>query len=423
MSKKLGTNPVLWGILASALTTSHTAQADDPLWTALTSGKTDFSARLRYENVDDEGAQEDANAYTARITLGYKTGTFHGFGLYGQVEHVQALFGQEYNQPADPKPQYATVVDPEQTEINQSYLFYNGLPDTMFKVGRQIITYRDAPFHRYMGTVLWRQNWQTQDAFTVVNTSLPDTTLSYGYAWNINRIFGEDAPSPLDDFTSDSHYFNGKYTGFKYANIEAYAYLLDFENAAAFSTDTYGIRLNGAFPVNEQIKGIYTAEFATQSDAGDNPNSIDADYFLGEIGAKFKLSGPFESLMMKVSYELQEGNGGADRFVTILGTNHAFQGWADKFLVTPGDGVEDLYFTAVLKAFGAKFVASYHDLSSDKDGYDYGKEIDLEVMKTFNKHYTVGLKYADYEGDKNVMNTSGLSNDLTKFWAFFMVKF
>lgn len=423
MTKKLGKNPVLWGILASAMTAgSQTAVAEDALWTALTSGKVDFSSRIRYEAVDDETRTEDADALTARLTLGYKTGTFHGFGLYGQFEHVEALV-DDYSNPADLKPQYPVVADPEGTEVNQGYLFYNGLPNTSVKVGRQILTYRKAPFHRFVGTVAWRQNWQTQDAFSISNTSIPGLQLSYAYSWNINRIFGEDAPAPLDDFTSDSHFINAQYTGIKGLNLEAYAYLLDFDNAAAFSTNTYGIRASGAFPLSETTKLLYAGEFAKQDDAANNPNSIDANYYLAEIGAKFGLSGPFKALVLKAGYELQEGNGGADRFVTILGTNHAYQGWADKFLVTPGDGVEDIYFLAILQAFGAKFIAAYHDFSSDNGSYDYGSEFDLLAVKKFNKNYTVGLKYADYEGDKNAQNLGGQRNDISKFWAFFEVKF
>lgn len=415
---------VFWGILAgSILLTANPVHAEDAFWEALTTGKTDFSVRLRYENVDDDLQPREANATTARITLGYKTGTFRGFGMYGQVEHVEEIFGDNFNHPARPQPGFATVVDPEGTEMNQGYLFYTGMPNTMIKAGRQIITYRDAPFHRFMGTVLWRQNWQTHDAFSISNTSLPDTTLNYAYSWNVNRIFGENAPAPLDDFTSDSHFFNALYKGIPKVNLEAYAYLLDFDNAAKFSTNTFGLRVGGAVPVNETMATIYTAEYAHQTDAADNPNNISTDYFLGELGMKFKFDGLVKALVLKASYELLEGNGGADRFVTILGTNHAFQGWADRFLVTPGNGIEDIYLTAVVKAFGAKFIVSYHDLSSDKGSYDYGTELDLLAVKTFKEHYTVGLKYADYNADQNTSNTGAQAADTSKFWAFVQLKF
>jgi len=419
---------LLYGVFVSILTSPvSSAYAEDAFWTALTEGKPDFSVRLRYENVDDDTQPREANANTARIALGYKTGSFHGLGFYGQVEHVQEIFSDNFSHPARPQPGFPVVADPEGTEINQAYLFFDGkaagMDNNSIKIGRQEITYRKAPFHRFIGTILWRQNWQTFDAASVVNTALPDTKLSYAYVWNVNRIFGDDAPNPLNDFDSNSHFLNAQYNGFSNVNLEAYAYLLEFDNAEQFSTNTFGIRANGGVPINETVKAIYTAEYAHQNDAGDNASSISADYLLGELGAKFKFSGPVNSLLLKASYELLEGNGGADRFVTILGTNHAFQGWNDRFLITPGDGIEDIYFTAVVQALGAKFIAVYHDLSSDKDSYDYGSEIDLLATKTFNKHYTLGVKYSDYNADQNVFNTGARAADVSKFWVFAQLKF
>ena len=397
--------------------------AEESFINALTNGKASFSARLRYENVDQENKPEDANAYTARLTAAYKTGTYYGFGAFGEVESVQSLFSNNYAHKSQVKGgTYPVIADPNETELNQGYLFYTGLTDTSIKLGRQALTYRDAPFHRHIGTVAWRQNWQTLDSLSVSNKSIEDTTISYAYVWNVNRIFGEDAPGAWDDFESDSHLFNAQYTGFKAAKIEAYAYLYDFDNADQFSTNTYGLRASGATPIADGVNAIYTAEYATQSDAADNPKSIDADYFLGEVGAKMTFNGPVKMLLVKASYELQEGNGGADRFVTILGTNHAYQGWADQFLVTPSDGVKDIYLTAVAKAYGMKFVTAYHDFSSDNNSYDYGTEFNILATKKVAKNYTVGFKYADYNADKNSMNTAA-ANDVTKLWAFVQAKF
>ena len=425
-NKKSHSNPIIVGAIASTIlmTTAPLAQAEESIINALSSGKASYSARLRYENVDQENLSEEANAYTARLTAAYKTGTYYGFGLFGEVESVHSLFSNNYAHPSQAKgAKYPVIADPNETELNQGYLFYTGLEDTSVKFGRQALTYRGAPFHRHIGTVAWRQNWQTLDAFSISNQSLSDTTINYAYVWNVNRIFGEDAPEPLDNFDSDSHLFNVQYSGFKAAKIEAYAYLYDFENADAFSTNTYGLRLSGAKPISDATKVIYTAEYATQSDAADNPNSIDADYILAEFGTKISFNGPINMLLLKASYELQEGNGGTDRFVTILGTNHAYQGWADKFLVTPGDGVEDIYLTAVTTAYGIKFVAAYHDLSSDNNSYDYGTEFDVMATKKVGKNYTVGLKYADYNADNNALNIGPTAVDTTKLWAFVSAKF
>ncbi len=321
------------------LTASTASSAADSLYKAFQDGSFDFNARYRYEAVDDEfGTARNARASTLRTTLGYETGMFHAFNAYLQFEDIREIGADEFNSPADPDPRYDTVADPIQTSVLQGYIGYAGLPDTKMKLGRQIITYRDAPFHRFIGTVGWRQHWQTFDALSVQNSSLPDTQLSYAYLWQVNRIFGDDAPSPLDEFDSDSHLFNAQYTGLPNTKLQAYSYLLNFDNGDAFSTQTYGVRAEGHYPFNDRVKGLYAAEYAHQSDYADNPADIDADYFFGELGLGWAPNGPIDNVTVKLSYEFQEGSGGNDRFVTILGTNHAFQGWADRFLVTPGDG-------------------------------------------------------------------------------------
>ncbi|MCZ6804916.1 MAG: hypothetical protein O7D86_13585, partial [Proteobacteria bacterium] len=398
---------------STGLTISPSVQAETSFWDAITAGKFDFSARYRFEHVEDDRINtatglklKDADASTIRTTLGYKTGQFHHFGARLLLQDVRDIGADNFNDATgkSSKTAFAVVADPSDTDFLEAYLSFDGLSDTVIKAGRQIITYRDAPFHRYMGTILWRQNWQNHDAVSLVNTALPDTRISYAYSWNINRIFTDEAVSPLNEFDSNSHFINLKYGGFSLGSLEAYTYLLDFDNAVAFSTNTYGARFNGAHPVRDNFKLIYTAEYAYQTDAANNPGEIDANYFLGELGGSFNFTGPVKTVTVKFSYELQEGEGGADRFVTILGTNHAYQGWADRFVTTPGDGVEDLYVTFVAKFFGVKFIASYHDLNSDNLDYDYGEELDLLLTKTFYKHYTAGLKYADYDADESLIN-------------------
>jgi hypothetical protein len=77
---------------------------------------------------------------------------------------------------------HAVVADPESNEINQAYLSYSGIDNTVVKWGRQRLILDNA---RFVGNVGWRQNEQTFDAFTIVNKSLPDTTITAGYVTNV----------------------------------------------------------------------------------------------------------------------------------------------------------------------------------------------------------------------------------------------
>lgn len=392
---------------------------------AFTGGKLELGLRLRFEHVDDDFAPggatlEQADATTLRTVFGYGTGEFHGLSAYAEMEAVSRLAGT-YNDGSNGRTDHAAIIDPDGVELNQGYFSYAGLPDTVLKAGRQIITYRDAPFHRFIGTVLWRQNWQTHDAFTLTNQTLPNTEFKYAYVWRVNRIFGEDAPEPLSHFDSNSHLFNLKYKGLPFGILEAYAYLLDFDNADAFSTWTIGARFQGSRELNEQVKLLYVAEFAHQEDYADNPAKIDAPYYWVEGGLAFKPRQLVDQVTAKIGYEVLGGDGGADRFVTILATGHAFQGWADRFLVTPGDGIEDLIATLAIKAGRASFTAVYHDLSSDTGSYDYGDEIDLILNFAVVKRVSAGLKYSYYDADENTVNVArngAIGADVAKFWTW-----
>ena len=397
----------------TSLTLNSAVLAEDAFFEALSSGKVSFSARARYETVDQNNALKDADAFTVRTTLGYKTGMFHGFSAFAEVEDVSDLGSDNYNSTTNGETAYSVIADPDGTEVNQAYLQYNGF-DTEFKFGRQEITYRNAPFHRFIGNVLWRQNHQSFDALSLSNKSLADTTVNYAYLDEIHTIFGDDRNSGVikdGDIDVDAHLVNIQYTGLSIGKLEGYGYFLDYKDDDQLSSQTLGLRLSGAQPINEDWKVIYTAEYANQDEYKDR-DMDDQNYYLGEIGAKYK------GWLAKVSYELQEGDG-SDSFRTPLGTIHAFQGLAEQFVATPTAGLEDVYVSLVGKVLGVKLVVVYHDFETDKGSDNAGDELDLLLAKTFKKHYTLGVKYSDYDaGDSSVGKV-----DTEKLWLFGQVKF
>ena len=396
--------------IASLVTVPTITMADDAFYDALSGGKVSFSARARYESVNQKNALKNADAYTVRTTLGYKTGLFNGFSGFIEAEDVSELGKGHFNDKVHGDAAYSVVADPDGTEMNQAYLQYNGF-DTEFKFGRQEITYRKAPFHRFIGTVLWRQNHQSFDAFSFTNSSLADTKISYAYLNKIHTILG----STQD--VSD-HLINIQYTGLPIGKLEGYGYLLDYNDAAkkASSSETFGLRLSGAQAVSDDVKVIYTAEFANQDNYKDSGILNDQNYYLAELGGKYK------GWLAKVSYEMQQGDG-VDSFKTPLGTNHAFQGWADMFLSTPKQGLEDIYFTVVGHVLGTKLVGVYHDFKTDKSNLNAGNEFDILAQKTFKKHYTLGVKYSDYNAGNEYTAVNSKSVDTEKFWLYGQVKF
>ena len=403
-------------IIAAGLSTalvSMPSYADDAFFEALTGGKVSFSARARYESVEQANALKDADAFTVRSVLGYETAKCHGFSAGATLEDITSIGSDKYNSKTNGQTAYSVIADPDNTELLQAYLAYSNW-DTDFKWGRQEITYRGAPFHRYVGNVMWRQNHQSYDGFTVKNNSFTDTTINYAYINKRNTILG-------DDFTAgivtngvaemDAHMFTVNYDGFSLGKLEGYGYFIDFEDAPTLGTKTLGLRFDGKQAINDAVTAIYTVEFAKQSDYQDG--TMDSqNRILAELGGKYK------GWMGKLSYEMQQGDG-TSSFKTPLGTNHPFQGWADQFLSTPAAGLRDLSATVVGKVYGAKVVAIYHDFETDQGGMDAGSEFNLMVVKPFLEHYKVGFAYADYDaGDAAVGKV-----DTEKFWLFGQLKF
>ena len=162
-----------------------------------------FDVRYRFERVDQDSVSRNAKANTVRTRAGFETGRFYGFGVGFDVEWIEGIGSEKYNDTINGKTQYPVVADPDDEQINQLFLVSeNTIPDTAFKLGRQRIIWDNA---RFIGNVGFRQNEQTFDAFRGSVTAIPDTMIEYTYLNEVRRIFGTD--SPQGDFGLDSHGF------------------------------------------------------------------------------------------------------------------------------------------------------------------------------------------------------------------------
>ncbi|MBL8532949.1 MAG: alginate export family protein, partial [Betaproteobacteria bacterium] len=137
------------------------ADADPPsassLNEALTGGKLTFNLRPRYEHVEQDGKTDNADAFTNRTLLGWRTLPYQGFSLYAEAINVARIGDQNYNDTPLASAVYPTVADPENTDVNQLYLDYTGLPQTKIRVGRMSLKLDNV---RYIGNVEFRQVMQ-----------------------------------------------------------------------------------------------------------------------------------------------------------------------------------------------------------------------------------------------------------------------
>ena len=357
----------------------------------LTEGDTSLNFRYRYELVDQVGIDESANASTLKSRLTYKTATFNGVTGLVEVDNVTVVGAEQYKTPTNGQAGYPIVADPDGTDLNQLSLAY-AADDYTATLGRQRILHGGQ---RFVGGVGFRQNEQTYDALTLASKSLGSWSVNYSYIWDVNRIFGpKDSAVQAKVWESDSHIILGSTSLAEGHSLKAYAYLLDFENAAANSSRTLGFEYSGKFDGFN-----LTAAYATQSDYGSNPNTYDADYLMAQVTV------PLKPAKLSLGYEVLGSDDGAAAFKTPLATLHKFQGWADKFLGTPANGVKDSYVKLAGKVGSAKVAVFYHEFSADFGGADLGSEFDVVATYPIKKGLSAQLKYADYNADSHASDT------------------
>ncbi len=383
----------------SAPSIADEAQTKSEIQTAIDGSKVLFGARLAYTSIDQDGFAETADALTYRLRVGLQTGEAYDTSFLVDFDHIEDIV-DDFNSTINGKTAFPVEPDPNVTELNRFQFTNKSIKDTTATVGRQRIILDDS---RFVGNVGWRQNEQTYDAVRVQNGSLGDLSVDVTYLNRVNRIFGDD--SPVGEWDGDTYLVNASYPT-PIGKLTGFAYLLDFNNAGGiFSSDTFGARLAGGKELGEG-KLTYALSYATQQDGGSSNLDYSTDYYLAE--GTFAQNGFTGGLGIEVL-------GGDDErgFQTHLATLHKFQGWADKFLTTPNDGVEDIYAKVgyapgnVGPFAGVKLLAVYHDFSSDVGSTDYGTELDLLVGAKWKK-LGLTLKYADYSADDFATDTQKL---------------
>lgn len=404
--RRNGRSGTTWAIAGLALTLwSAAAPAADPapmsaLERALVSGTTSLDARLRHERAEQDNALRDADATTLRVRLGYLTDTWRGWDAFGEFEGTFAIGGEDYNSgppfldASNGHAGYTTIADPASEEVNRAWLRFRGLADTNLKLGRQRLILDNA---RFVGNVGWRQNEQTFDALTLENRGLPGLALTYAWIRKQNFIL-------FNGNRMNTHLLNARYRVDERLTVIGYGYWVDFR-------DDVGPRVPGA-PDHRNLGlrasgdwgGVrYAFEYADQDDHGEAPSSVDASYYLADLGTDL---GPAR---LRAVYEVLGGDG-TYGFQTPLATNHAFQGFADVFLVTPATGVRDRYVVVGSEFGGFKANAFYHDFEPDDGGGDLGSEVDLVVGRVLTQRLKALVKYADYDADDFGVDTE-------RFWV------
>ena len=356
--------------------------------------------RLRSESVEQDGMTKDADALTLRARLGFETGKAWDTSFLAEGDLIWP-WESRYNSTVNGKTAYPTVADAETYEVNRVQLTNTSIADTTITLGRQRINLDDQ---RFVGNVGWRQNEQTYDGVRFVNKTVKNLTVDITYLDQVNRVFGKD--SPVGRYHGDNYLANVAYQ-LPIGKLIGFAYLTDFDEAPRDSAQTLGARFTGEKPV-QKVKVSWLVSWARQTERANNPLNFSEDFYTAEV------TGIFRQYSVGVGYEVLEGDG-VRAFSTPLATLHKFDGWADKFLTTPPNGLERRYVTLgyTKKGLGlldtVSATAVYHQFDSSRLSIDYGSEVDLQLQAKYQR-FNFMLKYADYNADR-------FATDTRKYWV------
>ena len=387
------------------------AQAQD-VQDAISGGKLMLQLRPRYEYVDQSNKPDQANAFTLRTLLGWETKPYHDFAGVLQFVNVSYQFNNDFNSSAATaaSSQYPTVPDPSNTGVTQAYLDWTGVDKTSIKYGRQIAKLNNL---RILGDVNFRQTPQTFNAFSITNTSLPDTDIYAAYLFRQITTQGTQ-------FDTQTPVVNVRYTFLPGESIIGYGQFQDQPNTGqnalpagtGFSNNSnriLGVRLDGSHPFGEKWKVLYTAEYAEQTRYDDGNSLIDASYYQAGLGAGW---GSYYGM---IHQEKLSSNNGQYAFQTPLSTLHLFQGWADVFVITPRQGIIDTWLNAGATVYKKlQLYGEYHWFRSDVGNIDFGQEIDLSAAYPLAQGLVGKVEFADYRtGDPTSVTGKP---DVLKLW-------
>lgn len=367
-----------------------------------------IEARTRYEHVEQDGLARAADAWTVRLRAGVELS--HGpLAALGEAQGNLALVSDYYDglHGAATRP---LVADPQDVAIYRAQLQYRTKALSV-TAGRQRIALDDE---RFVGNVAFRNNAQTFDAVRAELTPLKGVKLDVAYAWDVRTIWGTDGRGARQRGVGGDNVFANLAAATPIGTLTGFVYLVDQDEPEVqgyrLASQTYGGRLAGSRTLAPQVKLSHQLSWATQSDYHRNPNRYTADYLLADATLDVR------GWKLNAGYEVLGADKGAAlaSFQTPLGTNFKFQGWADKFLTTPPDGVRDLYagggygWKKLGRVDALTLQATWHRFESDRLERHYGDEIDLlatvKVKKTL-----LSARYARYTADR-------LATDTSKFW-------
>jgi hypothetical protein len=371
-------------------------------------GSLELNLRYRYESVDEDGFDSTAKASLLRTRVTAESGELGPLTGLLEIDDVTSVGIDHYNSTENGKIGYPTIADPEGTEVNQAWLRYRR-QDLDATLGRQRIVLDRG---RFVGAKPWRQNEQTYDGVRLQWNSGPDFTVDLSLVNQVNRAFGPRDGSNPGDWHGDSAFLRLSHKTDTGHELAGFAYRLDVHAQSDFdagktinnSSNTVGVAYGGTLSGVELL-----ARIALQTDTGQSESDYRAPYYVLELAA------PLGALNIRTAYEVLAADNGVG-FSTPLANGHAYQGWADKFLATPGDGLQDVWLSLEGNVGPVALMARYHDFRAESSGTGFGSELDLQARWVVNEWLTATAKAAVFDSA-----SSERYPDTHKVWLMFEI--
>lgn len=357
-----------------------------------------WNIRYRHEQVRDNAFLRRAEADTLRLRLGWAPVLSHGFDALIEGEGVAEL-STRFNSGANGNTAYPAVTDARSAQINQAWLGWTNARAGL-RIGRQRLQIDDQ---RFIGASAWRQNEQTFDAVWGNAKLGAKTTLEGGWLGRVHRVAGENALDPL----ARARELDGRALRVLHdahlGKITAYSYWIEDRDAPGASSQTWGARWQGEHKFGGSTLGWLVESARQHGYAKARVGGADYVHVMPSLA--------IGNTTWRIGQE-RLGRGKGRSFQTPLATLHGFNGWADKFNVTPAEGLVDTY-AGVQKKFNwgtrkGQLEVVFHDFRAEH-GPAYGQEWNASVALSIRPGLKALVKIADY---KHI----NFSRDAQKLW-------
>ena len=248
---------------------------------------------------------------------------------------------ENYNSGVNGKTPFPIVADPENIELNRLQLQYHGLPKTVVTVGRQRINLDDQ---RFVGSVGWRAERADFRCGAHRMGGRHEREGRHHLCLERRGPSGASTASvPVQQAIGGDNVFANLSLAARPVTLTGFAYLVDQDEPRAdpqFAARPTAPASPAAMPFGDGKAELRAQLCTPERLCSAIPTPIPPNITLGDLGLEIRAlrigAGGYEVLGADNGVALTS-------FQTPLATLHKFQGWADKFLVTPPNGLRDAY--------------------------------------------------------------------------------